>query len=522
MAKNTILKVLLVVALLSFSSVPAYADTVEPSGNPTDVSVSLLSAFSNQVFGTDVCNNGPDTVVGLTYTFSITDFNVAATLNSPKYSDDNAPTNHGTLNPETGIWVGELEATQCLSIAHTGLTTGDVGDVMQFDVSVTDVILSDLSVNVDPNESNNSATLLSPPVTVPPDLLLESRLLTSGTISAGSQVRYEVTVSNIGDGAYDFGTFLPTGIYAILPTGATLVRIIDVDHNDEILIDGDDQSDDPDEGSQCAVVIGDIHGLGPAFDGYDGALYGCNFTSTAGIIGAGDSFKFIVTMTATGSFASGDTSIALALAGDDGESFLFQQWLTSGLDPFAEAVASDLNNISVLTYDTSVLTATVSRCEGLGDVVTVDDACFTMTFNKPVYEGEFTQDDLIVDNGSVYSFVQDSPTQWTIRINGMTPNSTLTINLGIGTVVDLSAVTNDTYVLGINTIRYEVPVTETTGGNTSGSTSGAAAQATTATGTLSNTGSQTTYVFIIATALIVMGLVIALSSKKRKAHATNM
>lgn len=86
----------------------------------------------------------------------------------------------------------------------------------------------------------------------------------------------------------------------------------------------------------------------------------------------------------------------MVLAGGEAKTTKFVNAIESGQYAFALG----LNNIFELTFD---------------------DACFTAAFNKQIRQDSFEHSDSVLDGGETnYSFVLDSPTQWTVRINGMT------------------------------------------------------------------------------------------------------
>ena len=92
-------------------------------------------------------------------------------------------------------------------------------------------------------------------------------------------------------------------------------------------------------------------------------------------------------------------------------------------------------------------------------------------------------------------------------------NKSATISLLLGGIVDFNAVQSGTQVLGINTIRYaSVDAAGGTGGANPGSPLGTVNSAN---GTLAETGFNS-YVFSISMSMILLGLIIAFATRRKK------
>ncbi|MFN8016101.1 MAG: hypothetical protein U0R17_05800 [Acidimicrobiia bacterium] len=169
---------------------------------------------------------------------------------------------------------------------------------------------------------------------------------------------------------------------------------------------------------------------------------------------SGASFPLQINIQTGQGFTSNQTEVyGVVLAGNlsEPDSYEFAYEFQMGRDGFALYS----NNIMHLVYDNNELQVTINRCPGTGEEINVDDACFNVEFSKPIWAPSFDQSDLILDGGgNVYSFVQNSSTEWTIRINGMTAGGTLRVRLGQASVSDYSAIQNGASVLGENVVRY--------------------------------------------------------------------
>jgi parallel beta-helix repeat protein len=414
-----------------------------------------------------VCHAGGESVSELSLSTASVGFNVTGFYVDEGFS---TATNDGSIN-SLGQWSGELNSTQCLNIYVMGEVTGANGTSMDVEITVSVEELNGNLEGVDSNENNNVESI-SLNITDQPDIVMNSRLLTQGDITTGADVSYELTIANEGPGASTGGAMM---LAFILPEGADFTDLVDLDPDDGVgIIDGSMFGIDPDGCTEPALAAD----ISPGLAAYSGQVVRCAI-GHLGSFDAGSETLFRLDMTAGTGFVSGSTrAIAAVMAFDEAESLQFMNLFSTGQDGFSLG----LNNIAWLTYDSDPLTVTINRCPGVNAVVTVNDACFRVTFNKEIYVPSFTVDDLVLQGGgSVYSFVQDSSTQWTVRITGMTQGGTLRLLLNEASVIDYSAITNGVQVLGENVIRFgEV---STADGATAGGSESAG-------GTLPNTGSS--------------------------------
>lgn len=436
----------------------------------------------------NVCHVSGETVTAFTISTQTTGFSVTGYQLFLTYSN---ATNNGSVN-SSGQWTGELRSSECISFFILGTVTGAVGTNMVVTPSVHVDMLHDNIAGAETVVDNNAQTLTLP-IVDQPDIVIYSRLLTTGTISSGTPVSYELTIANEGTAASNAGALM---LAFLLPDGAVFNGVVDLDLGDGAgLIDGTAMGIDPD-GCNEPVIASDVS---PGLAAYDAQMVLCA-VGYSGSFNPGSSFPFQLDMTAGEGFVSGSTrAIAVALSPDEAESAQFMNYFGSGQDGFTLG----LNNIAWLTYDSDPLTVTINRCAGVNEVVTVNDACFTISFNKEIYAPSFTVDDLVLQGGgTVYSFVQNSPTQWTVRITGMTQGGALRLLLGPASVTDYSAITNGTQVLGENVVRFETA-----------SSGSAAAAGTGTTGELPNTGFSTDWLTPLI--LIACGYVLVHNTRKK-------
>ncbi len=473
------------------------AEGLTTQGTSGDISVVILPAANERAFAALVCNNGTDDVISFVLDMEYINYVPEELLALPPSFAGSNPTNHGTFDGNTNTWTGLIAATQCVAIGFIGDVTGAIGELIEVTATITSSTLGDSTPNIDPDNSNDSFTYTTDPIAPDPDITLATRLLTSGEIEAGDTVQYELTISNIGEGAYIEDMSMPLGVYFIIPEGTTFVGVTDSNLDDELDI------------ADCGAL--DPSFLPPAFDGLTAQLVGCQLDSSTDQLPAGSSYKLVFSMTASGPFASGNTQVLAVAVANDADSLALQVYMfTPGADPFA----IDTNNTNILTYNGDPLTATVDRCDGTGEVVNVDDACFTVTFNKPIHEPDFTAEDIIISGGTgeVYFFEKTGENQWTIRINGMTPGGTITLSLAESGIQDLSAVFNETQVLGINTVRYEIETAQDGSGNQNSDGS------TATTGTLPATGAET-LLWQLALVMLLLGTSLVLGSNANRINA---
>ena len=486
-------------------------DNITPQGTSGDLSIFVESGANERMFGATVCNNGTDDISAFTLNVQFTNYSLTLAQALPGGFASSNVLDSGSFDQNSSVWTGTLKGSdsrallpptldlpdpvntpQCVSVGYLGKVTGNLGETIVVTASITSSTLGDSTPNVDPDNSNDSFTYTTQPITPDPNLVLETRLLTTGTITNGTPVAYELTIKNIGAGTYTLSGQNPIGIYFIVPSGATYSGVTDIDPGDHLNIDPGD----------CGFVA-NVNGYLPAFTGYDADLAGCQFTTTTGTIEPGESFKLQFNMIANGPFSDGSTKVMAILSGNDVDSLLLQ---VDVFNPATNPLNIVNDNFVLLGFDSTPLTATVNRCSGVGEVIKTNDACFTITFNKPIVEEDFTIDDIKVSgSGTIYSFQKTGTNEWTIRINGMKSGDVISITLEDKRVQDYySAIQNGTQVLGINTVRYEAEA-------------GSAA----ATGTLANTGAKNSEkLFQISLILMIFGLAIKIASKKREIATT--
>lgn len=389
---------------------------------------------SGQVFASTVCNGGDETVIQFKFTNTLTGVVIDTLVSFP--SDSNPATDSGSIDQDTGIWTGVLENTQCINIAHINSIVGDYGDFMTSTATISD---SKLVGNIDNDETGFDAnnTVVSAPVEIvpQPDLALSTRLLTPGTISNGTEITYETTVSNIGEGPDPSGD--QHNVLFIIPEDVTYGSF-------EVT-----SATAPYEVDNCQTGPPQmISSVVP----YTGTLIMCQGTLSADLE-AGSNYSILFHMTASASFVSGSTEVIGAVGGGDRDTLLVQKSLIAQENPFE----LDINNIVHLQYDDQALQATVARCPGQGETTTNGRGCFRITFNKKIYAPSFTTSSInLGGKGTVDTLVQLDDFTWEVRVKDITPGATLTFLLNLNTVQDYNAVMNSTQVLGINTIRYEV------------------------------------------------------------------
>jgi len=451
-----------------------------------DINTIVPGQFSGNEFYLKLCNSTGEAVQSATLQLTSQNIsNLKLNLNQA-FSDAHTL---GSYNAQTKTWTGEIYDGDCLYFDISGTAANTLGAKASIDANIVTAVTDGETVGVDGYvERSYSHEKM---INLLPDLAIFATLKTTGNIKAGDTVNYDVDVANIGDGMLGSNNDSYVGIYFIVPDGATFLDVADLDTNDSLNFSG------------CEVQ-GNIHDMGPQFSAYYGDLVACSLESTTGLQPKSHHlFRF--TMTAGNSFAQGTAQVLGVAFADDPDTILFMNTFETGEDGFA----LEINNIFRLSYDPGELTVTINRCEGYTGVIEINDACFTVVFNKPIWAPSFVLDDLILEGeGQIYSFTQNTDTQWTVRINGMVLGQTLRLTLDPESVQDLSAVLNGTYVLGENTIRFgsltsdkssavsETNPVQSNGNLTSKSSSGL----------LANTGSETFPNVISALSLIFVGL----------------
>lgn len=395
-----------------------------------------------------------------------------------------------------GVWTGEIAADECVVLEPHGLTTGEVGEQASMNVSIASSQLLNGGANLDPVSENDFGSF-SLPIIESADLALETRIIEL-TLSSGSNVSYEVYLNNVASGPLSDNM---VGVFFIMPEGATFSDVQNPDVSSPLSLLG-------------CQSMGMVAEIAPSLVAYNGELIQCAFSSIG--LPGNSSTRIIFNMNAGVAFTSGETKVygvALALAGGEAESMQFVAAIESGQDGFALG----LNNIFELTYDDGDLSPIINRCTGVNENVSIDDACFTVTFNKQIWQDSFEQSDLVLDGGgTIYSFVQDSPTQWTVRINGMTLGGTLRLLLNEESVEDYSNVKNGVQVLGENLIRYGVEdeTVDNSSNSNNGNDSGTTAttkpaqgkvQSKSASGVLASTGAKESSKLAYAAMIYLLG-----------------
>lgn len=456
---------------------------------------SVSRRFANEGIQFQTCNNGPTTIKEITFNISSTNvvFDEAVTS-----IFDYQPTDLGSIDSDTMVWTGTMEASQCMTILAKATETGNVGDTVTTSVTIASAVQADDTVNVD-NSGNETGTF--PDYTIAPlaDIKTEAHIATLGEITPTTVVDYELNVTNIGAGQYvDEGDLFLFGF--VLPPDATFDSFSDENTSDALdVIDCDSPG-----------TVGDLHF--PGLVAYnDRVIVLCNLSADGGVLPADNTvYPFKVSIVAGNSMANGIADVVGLLEGNDLDTLRLFITLSNNLDPLSVTN----NSVFHLDYDPSDLTATVSRCAGQGETTTDGTGCFRLEFNKDIYAPSFGVDDInLGGNGEVDSLTQIDDRTWELRVKNITPGSTLTFLLNLNSIQDLSAQQNATQVLGINTIRYE---TGSSGANSStGSTSGTAASGNSASGTLATTGASTTTTAVAAILLIIVGLAIAIVNKKK-------
>ncbi|MFN8016419.1 MAG: LPXTG cell wall anchor domain-containing protein [Acidimicrobiia bacterium] len=474
--------------LLSFSVVVIYLlSTVNISyaaAGSADLSITGSTVYLGSIYAFTVCNGGDETVTSFTLDVQSTNYQIKEYFVLPQGNGSGTTTSTpGTYDSGTGVWNGVIANTQCVNVAVYGDITVPVGGTTSLSISITQSELQGSIANVDPNNANDTTYIGPTNVITLPDFAINTRLLTTGTIQAGTQVSYETTISNVGEGSSPSNETLALAF--IVPDAASFTSVTDSDTNDRL-----DITSNP-----GCFPFGPPSNAGSGLAGYSGEIVVCVLQPNADIQ-PGDSFPFIFNMNATSSFASGAVTVYGFISGTDTDSLLNQVGLLRGDDTFS--LLSNMNNLVRLQYDPDALTVTINRCAGQSAVTTNGNGCFTVTFNKLIWEPSFTRDDLVLSGGgSVSGFTKVNDYTWRVDVTGITPGSVLRLTLGDKSVQDYSAVQNGVQVLGENEIRYE-----SAGSN----------------GSLPKTGADSTTV-IVSIIMIGIGFILIKKSKRRSITA---
>ena len=231
-------KMLAVVSIMLISFTSFGAQSASAADAPTDLSVNIFTVADQQLYAMSICNAGSTTVKSITTTLNFTNFETLRGVSLPTGFGGVDATDSGSFDLDSKVWTGTLDGGQCIALGLSGNITAPIGDTVSLTASIVSSVLSDDSVNIDPDNSNDTNTFTSNPEPLRPVLEITPRLLTQGVISTGDEVQYEITYSNIGAGDYvnSASNQLPLGLYFIMPTGSSLTSVTDDDLGDDISI----------------------------------------------------------------------------------------------------------------------------------------------------------------------------------------------------------------------------------------------------------------------------------------------
>ena len=503
MKKLLTLMVIISTCLLQFGfSSSSYADP-----GSSDLRIQVGVGYLGAVLGGHVCNDGDETVEQFTLSIdSVSNYTVTSLLvNADPNSSNTDAQDPGSIDSNTGIWTGLLQSTQCVAIIFYGDVTGGIGDELETTISVSGSLLEGGTNNIDPNSSNDSSTMTPYVITALPDVAIQTRLLTEGVITSGSNVSYEVFYHNLGDGMIPQNDEMTSVISFIVPDAASFGTIVDLDPNDNL-------SSDP---GMC-FDYGSPSNMGAGLIGIEGTLIIC-LLSRSGNIDGHTSYPFQYNMVATDAFASGSLKVYAMASGPDIDTQAMQRVLFVGGNPFEQL--SNVNNIATLTYDNSGLTPSINLCPGQTALSDDGSGCFRISFNKKIWAPSFTQDDLILTSGSIDNFTKVDDFTWDVNVSGILLGQSAALTMKDASVLDYSAVLSGVQVLGENVIRYEIPSANASVPDVTNSTTGSPiGTVNSAKGTLANTGLETDWPTGIVLILVGMGLFVA--SKKRYSFQT--
>ncbi len=487
MKKFLALTVLIAIAL-QFNSV----NVTYAAPGSADLRVDAGAAYFGAVLIAGVCNDGDETVEEFQLNIdSTTNYNVTSMVVNPVIeAGGSTAVDPGVIDPDTGIWTGLVQMGQCVVIILEGEVTGELGQDIEATFSVASSTLEGGTENVDPNSANDSA-IMTPYEIVPlPDFAVQTRLLTQGEITSGTEVSYEVIYHNVGEGTVPVDHEMINTISFVVPETASFVGVTDSDPDDNIVVDTD-----------FCFPVGDPSVLGAGLAAIEGTLVVC-MLQRLGEIGPGTSFPFEFQMMATDDFVSGEVNVYIVGAGQDADTLRLQIASYNGVDPFDEATGT--NNAAVLTYDNDDLIPFINRCPGQSVTTTTGNGCFRVSFNKLIWEPSFEQEDLVLTGGgTITGFTQLDDFTWEVLVSNIAPGSVVTLTLVEGGVLDYSAVVNGTQVLGENVIRFDVDANSSGGNNNS---DGAAAGSAVA-GTLPATGADLVWKSALTLMLLGAGLI---------------
>lgn len=230
MKRRLPLMIVSILSLLSFQFTCAINAFAAPGS--ADLAVDLnLNAYGRIAWFT-VENNGDETIESFSFDFTVENADLISHFSSISETTATTP---GTINFTTGEWVGELGNGQRLTFGLVLDVTGNNGDAESLDVEITSSSLLGGGVNIDPNSSDDSSGD-SWVIEDAPDLSVSSRLLTPGTITTGTEISYELSIANVGQGS--LVTSEKTDLYFLIPAQASFVNLTDLDPSDGVTLDG--------------------------------------------------------------------------------------------------------------------------------------------------------------------------------------------------------------------------------------------------------------------------------------------
>jgi hypothetical protein len=402
-------------------------------------------------------------------------------------------TTPGTYDSLTGLWQGALDMNQELYLQVTCTTTGSVGQNIDIAADVdTGTVINPSVPNVDPDMANNTATA-SVPISATSDDSIIGTLQTTGPILNGTSFVVRQTISNLGAGPSSAAGGL--SVIFVLPPNVSFNSVTDINISDNYDLVG------------CSVIPGASSAQGYP-DSSDAVM--CTVTSTTNELSPGDSFSIDFNLQANADLIPGVSRF---------DSFIVD-FGGSSTDPDSGVVSNGLgtgtgysltnppvnNNVSVVTYTLDPLTATITPCVGQSNPTTINDACFTLQFNKPINESTLELSDLVSSNGTIYSLIKLDSTTWELRVKDMNPGA-VTVNIATGTVTDLEimALSNNPS----SSIIYQLPPSSEPQQNTTNSN-------TNTDPSLSSTGHTIYRAMIIAGVVIVGGVGMNNITKGRK------
>ncbi len=439
------LSVIAVIVMVTISQLLSLSNVFAAPGS-ADLNVTAgMVAYEGRALLPLVCNDGDETVVEFQLNVTLTNveldqyvvWNADAVGQTPAIDE-------GTVD-ENGLWTGSMENGQCVLPAIVSDVIGELGEQIEATVWVTDSVLEGDIENTDPNNANDTATFGPIEIINLPDVSITTRLLTSGTITAGTTITYEGIVSNVGLGAaLQANDQQFPNLFFLIPDGTTLDEVVDADLGDNVELDNCL--------NQPAANLG--------FVGYPNHTAILCFLVLNADFEPGDTSPFQFSLDVSEDFVSGETEVYAASGGPDVETLYIQVALTNGQDPFALG----FNNVTRLTYNTDELETTVTRCPGQSEVTTNGTGCFRVSFNKLIWAPSFTQDDLVLTGGAeISTFTQIDDYTWQVNVTSIPQGGTVTLALVDDSVQDFNAVILSVQVLGENTIRYEIA--DSSGGN---------------------------------------------------------